>query len=306
MFKKNNTSIYFILLITMIFWGMSFIWYKQAYPEFKPITVIQFRLILSIPPLFAFSILAKRLLRPSRKDLKLFFLIAFFEPFLYFVGESYGMKYVSSTLASILIATIPLITPFFSFYFFGEKLSANNYIGMIISFFGVLIVVYVDGKMGEAPWYGIALILLAVFSTLGYTVILKKLSEQYNALTIVSYQNLIGTIYFLPLFFIIDFKDFINSSYNWKDFLPILYLSFFASTVAFIFFVEGIKKLGLSKAIVFTNFIPVVTAILAVPMLNEKMSVAKVGGIIITIIGLFMSQAGSITKLKVNNRVLKP
>ncbi len=294
-----------MLITTMVFWGMSFIWYKQAYPEFKPMTVIQFRLLFSIPLLFAFSFLVKRLLIPKRKDIKLFFLIALFEPFLYFVGESYGMKYVSSTLASILIATIPLIAPFFAYYFFKEKLSANNYLGMIVSFIGVLIVVYVDGKFGEAPWFGIALIMLAVFSALGYTVVLKRLSARYNALTIVSYQNLIGAIYFIPIFFTVDFKEFINTSYNWKDFLPILYLSFFASTVAFIFFVQGIKKLGLSKAIVFTNFIPIVTAVLAVPMLNEKMSIAKAGGIFIAIIGLFMSQAGGISKLRIYNRVRK-
>ena len=294
-----------MLITTMVFWGMSFIWYKQAYPEFKPMTVIQFRLLFSVPLLFAFSFLVKRLMIPKRKDIKLFFLIALFEPFLYFMGESYGMKYVSSTLASILIATIPLITPFFAYYFFKEKLTTNNYLGMIISFIGVLIVVYVDGKFGEAPWFGIVLILLAVFSALGYTVVLKRLSSRYNALTIVSYQNLIGAVYFIPIFFIVDFREFINTTYSWKDFLPILYLSFFASTVAFIFFIQGIKKLGLSKAIVFTNFIPIVTAVLAAPILNEKMSVTKAAGIFITIIGLFMSQAGGISKLRIYNKVRK-
>ena len=303
--RNNNTRIYIMLITTMVFWGMSFIWYKQAYPEFKPMTVIQFRLLFSVPLLFAFSFLVKRLMIPKRKDIKLFFLIALFEPFLYFMGESYGMKYVSSTLASILIATIPLITPFFAYYFFKEKLTTNNYLGMIVSFIGVLIVVYVDGKFGEAPWFGIVLILLAVFSALGYTVVLKRLSSRYNALTIVSYQNLIGAVYFIPIFFIVDFREFINTTYSWKDFLPILYLSFFASTVAFIFFVQGIKKLGLSKAIVFTNFIPIVTAVLAAPLLNEKMSIAKAGGIFITIIGLFMSQAGGISKLRIYNRVHK-
>jgi drug/metabolite transporter (DMT)-like permease len=303
--RNGHIGIYLMLITTMVFWGMSFIWYKQAYPEFRPMTVIQFRLLFSIPLIFAFSFLLKRLMSLKREDIKLFFLIALFEPFLYFVGESYGMKYVSSTLASILIATIPLISPFLAFYFFREKLSANNYLGMIVSFVGVLIVVYVDRKIGEAPWYGIALIMLAVFSALGYTVVLKRLSARYNALTIVSYQNLIGTFYFAPLFFIVDFKEFVNISYTWKDYLPILYLSFFASTVAFIFFVQGVKKLGISKAIVFTNFIPIVTAVLAVPMLNEKMSIAKAGGIFITTIGLFMSQAGGTSKLRIYSGVRK-
>ncbi len=294
-----------MLIVAMVFWGMSFIWYKQAYPEFKPITVILFRLLLSFPLLIGFSKLIKRLNKLKRKDIKLFLLIALFEPFLYFIGESHGLLYVSSTLASVLIATVPLFAPFFGYYFYKEKLSVNNYLGILISFAGVVTIVYVDGKMGNAPWYGILLIMLAVLSTQGYAIVLKKLLENYNALTIVSYQNLIGTFYFIPVFMAFDFKGFIDSTYTWKDFMPVFYLSFFASTVAFIFFVQGIKKLGISKAIVFTNFIPIVTAILAIPLLGENLTFVKLLGILITISGLLFSQAGGISGFRMYTRLRK-
>ncbi len=301
--KDSIYKIYLMLIVAMIFWGMSFIWYKQAYPEFKPFTLIQFRLLFSIPLLLIFSLLVKKLKLPKKKDIKFFLLIALFEPFLYFLGESHGMKYVSATLASILIATIPLITPFFGYYFYREKLSSNNYSGIIISFIGVIIIVYVDGKLGNAPWFGILLIMLAVLSTQGYAVFLKKLLDDYNALTIVTFQNIIGAIYFIPIFLMVDLKDFIRTSYTWKDFMPVLYLSIFASTVSFILFVQGVKRLGLSKSFVFTNFIPVVTAVLAVPILNEKITFAKVIGIFVTVAGLFMSQAGGFSKIRIYNRV---
>lgn len=294
-----------MLIVAMVFWGMSFIWYKQAYPEFKPVTVILFRLLLSFPLLIGFSKLIKRLNRLKRKDIKLFLLIALFEPFLYFMGESHGLLYVSSTLASILIATVPLFAPFFGYYFYKEKLSVNNYLGILISFAGVVTIVYVDGKLGNAPWYGILLIMLAVLSTQGYAIALKKLLENYNALTIVSYQNLIGTFYFIPVFLAFDLKEFIDSTYTWKDFMPVLYLSFFASTVAFIFFVQGIKNLGISKAIVFTNFIPIVTAIFAIPLLGENLTFVKLLGILATITGLLFSQAGGISGFRIYNRLKK-
>jgi len=301
----NRSSTYLMLIVAMVFWGMSFIWYKQAYPEFKPITVILFRLLLSFPLLIGFSKLIKRLNKLKRKDIKLFLLIALFEPFLYFIGESHGLLYVSSTLASVLIATVPLFAPFFGYYFYKEKLSVNNYLGILISFAGVVTIVYVDGKLGNAPWYGILLIMLAVLSTQGYAIVLKKLLENYNALTIVSYQNLIGTFYFIPVFMAFDFKGFIDSTYTWKDFMPVFYLSFFASTVAFIFFVQGIKKLGISKAIVFTNFIPIVTAILAIPLLGENLTFVKLLGILITISGLLFSQAGGISGFRMYTRLRK-
>ena len=55
-----------------------------------------------------------------------FYLLSFFEPFCYFLGESYGMRYISSTLGSIIIATIPIFTPFLVFIFHKKKISWLN------------------------------------------------------------------------------------------------------------------------------------------------------------------------------------
>jgi drug/metabolite transporter (DMT)-like permease len=293
--RVKNSTIYFYLSLAMLFWGMSFIWYKQAYPQFAPVTVVFLRLIISFLLLFCTAFLLKKINLPEKKDIKYFMLLALFEPFLYFIGESFGMKYVSPTLASVIIATIPLISPFISYYFFRERLTRNNYIGILMSFIGVLVVIYVEGQIGEAPWFGILLMLLAVLSTQGYTVVLKRLSEKYSSLTIISIQNLLGIIYFLPLFLLLDAKDFSLRHSTLKDFMPVLYLAVFASTFAFLFFIEGIKKLGIARAVVFTNLIPIVTVVFAFLLLSESITLVKIIGIALTISGLFMSQ-GNVLK----------
>jgi drug/metabolite transporter (DMT)-like permease len=289
----------------MLFWGLSFIWYKQAYPGFKPITVVLLRLAISSFSLFTFSLLSGRLNRPEIADLKYFLLLSLFEPFLYFIGESFGMQYVSSTLASIIIATIPLITPFISFYFYREKLSVNNYLGILISFIGVITVIYVEGQLGSAPWVGILLMVLAVLSTQGYAVVLKKLTEKYSALTIISYQNLIGIVYFVPLFFIFEAKTFTWSSYKLFDYIPVLNLAIFASTFAFLFFIEGVRNLGIARTVVLTNLIPLVTVLFAVILLSERVPIMKMGGIALTILGLFLSQSKRNAKTQFVSRILR-
>lgn len=301
--SDGNLKVYLALILAMIFWGLSFIWYKQAFQSFRPTTVILFRLFISAPFLLISAMLLRRLKWPMIKDLKYFIALAFFEPFLYFIGESYGLLYVSSTLASIIIATIPLITPFAGYYFYKERLSTRNYLGILVSFFGVLLVVYVDSKAGEAPWFGILLIVMAVFSTIGFTVIIKRLSDHYNALSIVWFQNLIGGIYFIPLFLLTEVKSIVWSTLTIKDFIPVLYLAVFASSFAFILFIQGVKKLGITKSVIFTNFIPIVTAIFAVIILNEKLPWLKITGILIAIVGLFMSQVARFPKINVFNSV---
>lgn len=299
----SNPWTYCSLILAMGFWGMSFIWYKQAFPNFGPISIILIRLLISSPVLLVAAWLFKRLRMPRWKDLPAFFLLAFFEPLLYFLGESLGLLYISSTLAAILIATVPLITPFIGYYFFREKLTVNNYFGILVSFLGVLLVVYMEGGSGKAPWYGILLMLLAVLSTQGYAVFLKKLSTDYNALSILWFQNLIGGLYFLPLFLIFEAKEFNPAVLTFADFRPVLYLSFFASALAFLFFIQGIKKIGIVRAIVFTNFIPVVTAVFAFFILQETFRILKAGGILITIIGLFMTQASGFPRIRIFSRV---
>jgi drug/metabolite transporter (DMT)-like permease len=214
------------------------------------------------------------------------------------------MKYVSSTLASIIIATIPLFIPFVGILY-GEHLTTNNYLGMITSFLGVIMVVYVEGTISGAPFIGILLMFIAVLSTQAYTIILKEVSKEYNALSIVSFQNLLGALYFLPLFLLVDFPSFCWGEYVTQDFLPVIYLAVFASTISFVLFIQGVMKIGVAKSMVFTNFIPVVTAIIAMYILGEKMTMLKGLGILVTIFGLFMSQAGGFSKLRVYSRVNK-
>jgi len=303
MTRFKDSSIYAFLILAMVFWGMSFIWYKQAYQNFTPITLIFLRLLISTPLLLVSALVLKRLRWPKLKDLPAFFILALFEPFLYFLGESFGMLYVSSTLAAVLIAIIPLITPFVGYYFFKERLTLNNYLGILVSFVGVILVVYVEGAGGRAPWYGIMLILLAVFSTQGYAIVLKRLSDEYNAVSIIWVQNFIGCLYFLPLFLIFESGNLRFSGLDLRDILPVLNLSVFASALAFLFVIQGIKQIGITKTIVFTNFIPVVTAIFALIILNEKISFMKGGGIFITIVGLFLSQASGWPRIRIFSRV---
>lgn len=296
--KKGLFITYFFLILAMIFWGLSFVWYKQALLYFKPVSLVFARLVISFPLLALSAILLKRLKPIRREDIPLFLLLAFLEPFLYFLGEAFGMQYVSSTVAAILIATIPLFTSITAYYTLNEKLTKSNYLGMIISFAGVLAVIFSDGMHVTATRKGILLIMVAVFSAMGYGFLIKRISGKYNSLTIVSVQNFVGSIYFLPLFLIFDLHDVLSTNWSFEKLKPMLFLSLFASTFAYVGFIQGIRKLGVSKATVFANFIPVFTAIFAFFILGETLTLAKLLGIVLVVAGLILTQSVRKQKLK--------
>ena len=142
----------------------------------------------------------------------------------------------------------------------------------------------------NAPVDGVLLVLLAVFSAIGYGTILKKVSATYHPIFIIFIQNVIGFILFLPLFVLFDLNCVIQVSPNFELISSMFMLSIFGSSLAFIFYTLAIREIGMAKANVFTNFIPVFTAIGSYILLHEIFTPFKLTGMIVAILGVYLSQ----------------
>jgi drug/metabolite transporter (DMT)-like permease len=274
---------------SMLFWSFSFVWVKIAYKSYQPLTVVLLRLCLSVVLILIFAFAIRRLQIPHRKDLGIFALLALFEPFLYFMGESFGLKYVSSTVAAVIVATIPLFTPVIAWYFFREKLSVMNLVGLVASFLGVsLVVMNPDLSFSAAP-KGVILEFFAVFSAIGYSTVLRKLAFRYNTFTIIAFQNLIGIVFFLPFWLIFESRNFLTTPFDSEAFRAILLLAVFASSGAFILFTYSIRNLGINRSNTFINLIPVFVAVIAYFVLGDRLTIQKITGIAVVIAGLFLA-----------------
>ena len=190
----------------------------------------------------------------------------------------------------MIIATIPLVTPFATLIFYKEKITFRNIAGIVISFFGVTLVIYQVGMGLTVSPLGVFLQFMAVLSAVGYSIVLHKISSRMNNLSIIFFQNIIGSVYFLPFWFFFERNRFLNTPFDQQGFLSIIYLAIFASTVAFIFYTYSIRHLGITKTSMFTNTIPVFTAIFAWFILDDKLSFQKIIGIVVVIAGLTFAQ----------------
>jgi len=268
---KSKSGVYIAVIMAMIFWGFTFVAFKFAILSFRPISIITYRLAVSIFFLFGFALLFKRLNKIKRKDQKWFLLLALVEPFFYFLGEAYGLTRVTATVGAVIISTIPLIVPFASYYLFREKLTKMNYLGLGISFGGVLLVVLTKSGGLAADWKGILLMFVAVLSAVSYTMVVKILADDYNPITITAYQSFYGLLMFIPLFLFIEIPHLDFSQVNTNSLLAVGYLGVFGSGICFILITIGIRELGAAKANIFGNLIPVVTAIVSFFLLKESM-----------------------------------
>jgi len=283
---------YAALVLSMIFWSFSFVWFKVANVDYDPVSIVFIRLCIAIILLSGFLWITKRFTRVKKSDRKYFFLLAFFEPFLYFLGESFGLTYVSSTVGSVIISTIPVFAVIFAWVIYRERLKLLNYIGVVLSFIGVLIFITTStGSITLNP-KGLALMFLAVVSAVGYNMVLHRLAHEYDPVTIVNFQNIIGAILFLPLFLIFDLKDLLATGIVAKSFGAIVLLAVFASCGAFVLFAYSVRYVGISRANIFSNLIPVFTAVFAFFIIGDRLTLRNGAGMAVVIAGLFLSQAG--------------
>lgn len=284
-------KIYTFALLSMLFWAFSFVWVKIVYEHgYRPIMTIFLRLVISSIILYFVIKLLKKGQKIEKSDYKKFLLLALFQPFFYFLGESFGLTMVSSTIASVIVSTIPLLTPVFSYIFVREKISLLTFVGLVVSFGGILLMMFNDNIKEDISPSGVFLEFCAVASAIAYAIVVKGLAEKYSAFTIIKIQNILGTLLFLPLFLVFDFKYFLTITPDTDLIVSLLMLAVFASSGAYLLFILVVRELGINKANIFTNFIPVFTAVLSYFILSETFNINKIAGISLVVAGVTVSQ----------------
>ncbi len=289
--SKLLTYIASIFAITL--WGMSYIWTDKLIALNIPIFYFVFvRILLAGLVLFLFNTAYGRIKRIQRQDLPKFLLLAFFEPFIYFICETFGLKLTGSpTLSAMVIATIPIFSIGAGIIFFKEKVNFINIIGILFSLVGIVMVAMAKGSLGEHFIWGIVLLLIAVISEVGHASITKSLAGNYSSQIIVMYQFLIGAIYLLPLFIWKGIDGFNMEVYfSAEVWYPLICLAILCSSLAFSLWVSTIKNLGVAKSSIFSALIPVAAAIIAWVLGHEYLNSRQWIGIVISTAGVILSQ----------------
>ena len=279
-------------MLSTIFWGVSFIMTKELFITEQHMTVtilISIRLAIASAVMVPALALTRRLQRIRKEDLKWFFLLAFCEPFIYHLCETSGVQLVSGSLASVVIATIPLFVPFGMWIAYRERISLPLIIGVVLSLVGVSVML-VGGEGLTGDLQGLLFLSGAVVIAVVYTMLLVKIVKRYNPLVITTWQNVIGLIYFLPLMFTLDGTELPLLSWSPKMLLLLLVLGLFCSTLAYAGYNYGVRNLGASEACIFNNAIPVFSLIAALAIGQETFSWTHLLGMIVVISGVIISQ----------------
>ncbi len=292
------------MVVSMIIWSVSGIAIKHALAVLPPFTMIVMRFVPSVLLMLVIGLICRksalfRLQKMELKDLPLFLVAGFCQPFLYYMLETYAYDAINSpTIAETLLSTSPLLSPIFAALLLKERVTKYNIWGILISTAGVFALTLAGStNYSIGNCWGILLAFAAVSAAVIDSVMMRKAPMTYSSLSFIFYTQLVSLCFFIPIWLI---KEGPETIYQ----LPITiyqsemqvalgcvaYLTVFASVIAFILFCYALRKVGVTQANAFNNIRPAFTALWMILFFGEHLPLAKWVGMGLIIFGLFVCQ----------------
>lgn len=271
-----------------VIWGMPYLFIKIAVDEMSPSVVAWSRLALAAAVLLpvAWKLGALRGLGERWRILTLFAAVEMAIPWP-LIG--FGEVHITSSLAAILIAAVPLFVALIALRFdHSERPTPTRLVGMLIGLAGVAALVGIDigGRTDEL--LGALAVLLAAFCyAIGPMIVKRRLSD-VDPLGPVAASLAIATLLVTP-FAAADIPDSVPSG---EAVASIAVLGLVCSALAFLFFFRLIAEVGASRATVITYVNPVVALALGVAILDESVTTGVVVGLLLILAGSWLSTDG--------------
>ena len=292
------------LIASMVIWSVSGIAIKHALAVLPPFTLIVMRFVPSVLLMLIIGLICRKnalfgLQKLEWRDLPLFLIAGFCQPFLYYLLETFTYDALHSpTIAETLLSTSPLLSPIFAAVLLRERVTRNNIIGIVISTVGVFALTLVgssDYSIGN--YWGVLLAFAAVSAAVVDSIMMRKVPERYSSLSFIFYAQLISLCFFLPIWWIKEGPETIYhlpfTIYDLDMQIAlgcVAYLTVFASVIAFILFCFALRRVGVTQANAFNNIRPAFTALWMWLFFSEHLPMGKWIGMILIILGLFICQ----------------
>ena len=292
---QHMLSTYIKLLLMAVCWGGTFIAGKNLAQHVGPLTGAFLRFLVACVFLTALTLRQeKKIVLPGRNNLLMLFLMGLTGIFLYNFFFLKGLKLIEAGRASIIVATNPIFIALMSAVFFRERLNLLKLAGILVSVTGAVTVItrgeLVTAIGGSFGW-GELYILGCVGSWVAYSLLGKVVMADLSPLAAVTYSSLVGTAGLFPA--AVAEGLFSSGGIGPAAWANAAYLGFFGTVLGFVWYYQGIQRIGPVRAGIFINFVPVSAVLLAFVLLDEPITISLLAGAILVSSGVYLTTLGS-------------
>jgi len=282
------------LLFVAVVWAVNFAFVKYALADFSPLSFTVARFALASLFLIGAMLAYRQPLTLDRRDIGPVFGLGFVGITMYNLLFMFGLKYTTASNSSLFISTSPLFAALVLALTRKRGISLPAALGLVLSTAGVFLIVQSAGGVTFSlrDMAGDLLTLCAALFWALYTILARPLVEKYSPLKITAYSMAAGTALLFPL----GAADLARQSWNtipaasWAAFC---FSTFISAGVAFTLWYEGVKRLGVSRTVVYHYLVPFVAVVFAALFLNERITALQVIGGGMILVGVYVVQKSS-------------
>ena len=276
--KKSKALPYIAASMTILLWASVFPAVRYVMVHYSPEALMLFRFIIASVVLGGYCLI-KKVPLPQKADAPIFVWAGIIGFFAYMWVFNAGAGMVLSGVGSFIISSSPVFTLLLSIVFLKERTTLPIWLGVGISFVGMIIIGATQVTEMELN-LGVVLLLLASILLSVYFILQRRILQKYTAMQATAYPLIIGTI---PMFIFTPRLAYEFSIELISVNATVLYLGVFPAALAYLFWIYALSKA--EKTIYVTNFmylVPFLAALMAFLWLGEEMPMlAFVGGFIV-------------------------
>jgi len=292
----SKARAYLYAIISMILWGFTFPLSIKVTPE--PLNILTYsaiRLFFGVLALFTYISMTRQLkewFKVFKRNFSYFILIGVLFYVVPFLLQFWSLGLTTPINQSILSNTQIFWVVIFNLIFFKQKPEFKFLIGLILTIFGVLILL-VDGNLGfsSSTLMGDLFSLISFILWGGYTAFTKPISMKEKPIHITFSITLIGAVIFIPLSFIRDVTQEM-SQLNWGQWLNLFYLGFICIGVTYLLWNTALanKEIRSENIAILTLISPVVAVISSIVLVDGVLTIKILIGFIIIAAGFIISE----------------
>ena len=293
-----NWSTYLKLIVVALLWGGTFVAGRLLAGSLSPLMAAIGRFSLAAVILILLTIKTEgKLTKLSLKQAVITFALGLTGIFTYNLCFFSALSEMPASRTALFVAFNPIATALLLAILYKEKLSLQKLLGISIAVLGALTVisnghllsVYQD--ISQTFGRGELAMLCAVLSWAAYTVVGRKALFGLSPLVSTTYAAIWGLVLLLAVWLFNPNAHMINTL-SWQSSAAIGYLAIFGTVIPFVWYYQGIKKIGAAQTAVFTNFVPIFGVLLGALLLNEQISHSMLLGGALVITGVILTNRG--------------
>lgn len=280
-------------ILYAIIFGFTFMFSKVAMKYVSPIGLIAYRFLIAFVVYEILRLTKIVTIHFEKRHIGPLFLVALFQPILYFLTETYGLSLTTSGEAGLMIAMIPIFVTLLSALILKEKPRPVQLIFIFLSVSGVLFIQFFKVQDGIAfEVLGYLLLLGAVLSAALFNIASRNASKNLKPYEITYFMMLYGAVvfnmfYLTKLIFEGRIIDYITNLYHVELIIPILYLGIVASIGGFFLVNFALSQAPAHITSIYSNLSTIVAIVAGAILLKEKLEYYHYIGSAMIIIGVY-------------------